>query len=81
MGFGDMLNNMMGQNQYGQQPYNQQGYQQNGYQYNDNQQNYNYQQQQMNHEGNWKLETFNELYCKCTGFGTMFAKKRCNGCL
>lgn len=75
MGFGDMLNNMMGQNQYGQQPYNQQGYQQNGYQYNDNQQNYNYQQQQMNHEGNWKLETFNELYCKCTGFGTMFAKK------
>lgn len=73
MGLGNILNGVMGQqnqqNTYGQQNYNQQ---QNPY---GNQQNYNQQQNGPLPSGEWKLETYNELYCKCTGSGTMFAKK------
>lgn len=35
----------------------------------------NGQNQQHSNQGNWKFETLNELYCKCTGTGVMFAKK------
>ena len=52
MAFGNMLNNMFGNNSNNQE-----------------------QQNQMIANGNWKFETYNELYCKCSGSGDFYCKK------